>query len=138
MFADAEGWEAMLGRCGTAFSAIEPGGRIGVIATGSLASALCSYDGDIMVWTVREDRLELDYAPYFAGERMADILFVVDDRALFDLQNASEENLAGRLSAWRKAGDMMLYFLLGRDDLEDAGYFEFLETVGLSYLGPCR
>jgi len=32
----------------------------------------------------------------------------------------------------------MLYFMIGRDDLEDAGYFEFLESVGLSFLGPCR
>ncbi|MBT3550653.1 MAG: hypothetical protein HOO19_07060 [Rhodospirillaceae bacterium] len=138
LFADTEGWAAMLRRCGKVFSAIEPGGRIGVIAAGSLAGALARYDGDIMVWAIKEDGLEVAYRPYVAGEQMADILFVVDDQVLGGLHNASEENLSGRLSARSKGGKMMLYFLIGRDDLEDAGYFEFLETVGLSFLGPCR
>jgi len=131
----------MFDRCADVFSAVKPGGRIGIIANGDLTTPISKLAGDMMVWSVEEHGVSVQYEPVnlrCSGGASTDIVFIVDDETLAMLLGASGDNLANRLAARSKRGKMMLYFMIGRDDLEDGGYFDFLEMVGLSFLGPCR
>ncbi|NQV55078.1 MAG: hypothetical protein HQ503_04405 [Rhodospirillales bacterium] len=138
MFADRDVWAEMLDRCAAAFTSIAPGGRIGVVANNNLATPISKLGGEMMVWTTQENGVAVSTQPFALAGTNTDLLFMVDGETLDALKGASADNLAKRLSSRSKRGKMMLYFMIGRDDLEDAGYFEFLESVGLSFLGPCR
>ena len=61
ILADQEGWQKMLDRCPNAFSTIDPGGRIGVLANGDFSTPVGALDGEMMIWDIGEDGATVEY-----------------------------------------------------------------------------
>ena len=141
ILADAEGWQRMLDTCPKAFSTIDPGGRIGIFCNGDFSTSIAALDGTMLVWNIEEDGVSVNFERFkrqHFHRANVDLLFVVDDDTLAMMHGATEEVLVEELVKRANHGQIILFFMIGRDDLEDYGYYDFLEVVGLSFLGPCR
>ncbi len=138
---DKDGWQRMLDACPNAFTTIDPGGRIGIFCNGDFSTSIAQLDGTMLVWHVEEDGVSVDYERFkrqHFHRANVDLLFVVDDDTLAMMHGATEEVLVEELVKRANHGQIILFFMIGRDELEDFGYYDFLEVVGLSFLGPCR
>ena len=141
ILADAEGWQRMLNACPKAFSTIDPGGRIGIFCNGDFSTSIAQLDGTMLVWNIETDGVSVNYERFkrqHFHRANIDLLFVVDDDTLTMMHGATEEVLVEEMVKRANHGQIILFFMIGRDDLEDYGYYDFLEVVGLSFLGPCR
>lgn len=67
-----------------------------------------------------------------------DLLFVADDAALAALQEALEADTLSIMKRLIRKGNIMFYVMKTKYQLQDAGYEEFLDSLGLAFLGACR
>jgi hypothetical protein len=67
-----------------------------------------------------------------------DILFAAEDEGLAAIHRALAGQPLGEMKAALRRGELFLFVMKSRDRLIEAGWDEFLETLGLAYLGACR
>ena len=153
MFADLPAWQAMLDRYQELFSDMLPGSRIGILPrsgtslmpgkhlAGLSNSEFSLPDGKMLAWEVNGEGLGMraEYHPCRKFEEArADLLLVPDDDAFEEIRG----NLAGDpLSTIRKmirSGNILFFVMKTKYQLQDAGYEDFLDTLGLAFLGACR
>jgi len=77
----------------------------------------------------------------FPGWRAAgvELLLVLDEDTTTSLQAAlSEETLLPALKKMIRLGKVNLFILKPRDELQELGFEEFLEVLGVPFLGTCH
>jgi hypothetical protein len=76
----------------------------------------------------------------FTGFQGADVdlLLVLSDAALGNMIARIDGDPFPKLSQDSAKGDLSIFYLKARTDLEDLGYEGFFDTVGLSFAGACR
>ena len=67
-----------------------------------------------------------------------DLLFVAKDSALDAVLARAGENPFGELKRQIRAARIQLFVMRTRPELQALGYEDFLECLGLAFLGPCR
>jgi len=151
MFSDLSGWQRLLDRHQDLFCEIIPGSSIGIVpksTTGLMpgkraaalrASGFESPDGAVLAWEAREHGMHAAYRRCRGlDEAGVDLLLVADDEALEQIRDHLEsEPLAGMKKLIRR-GNILFYVMRTKHELQDAGYEDFLESLGLAYLGACR
>jgi hypothetical protein len=92
-----------------------------------------------MVWEVREDGMYATLRPYtgFQDARV-DLLFVAEDGALAAMHAALDGDTLSIIRRQIRKGGIMFYVMRTKYELQDAGYEDFLDTLGLAFLGACR
>lgn len=135
VFFDLNTWQAMLDRQQEVFSGMLRGARIGIIPK----EELDSLEGKILAWEAQDGRMLADYRP-FTGFRNADVdlLFVADDEAMVALYEQAGDNAFNRMKELIRRGTILFYVLKTKSELLDMGYEEFLDALGLAFLGACR
>jgi hypothetical protein len=94
---------------------------------------------DMLAWEVQGGGMQAAIER-FAGMATVkvDLLLVADAEALA----AARADLAGNaLTTIKKAirrGNIMFFVFKNKAQLQDAGYEDFLESLGLAFLGACR
>jgi hypothetical protein len=151
-FGDLSAWQAMLDRHAELFSEMSAGSRVGFVTrAGSglnpgkhVAGLMASTGaGDMMAWERQESGMHSSLEGY-AGfqEARVDLLFVAEDEALATMKEALHGELRGEALSMIKRqirkGGIMFYVMKNKSQLQDAGYEEFLESLGLAFLGACR
>lgn len=133
IFLNQNHWQEILDRQQQVFSGIIDEAKIGILPKPQIVSE----DGKLLVWEVQSGKMLADYKP-FAGFKNAgvDMLFVAEEQALVSLyENAGEFR---QMKDLIRQGAILFYVFKTRDDLLDLGYEEFLDALGLAFMGGCR
>jgi len=155
MFADLPAWQAMLDGCQELFSDMLPGSRIGILPRsgtrlmpGKHLAGLsnCEFslpEGRMLAWEVNGEGLGMraDYRPCRKFEEArADLLLVPDDAAFEEIRRSlgPEGDPLSTIKKMIRCGNILFFVMKTKYELQDAGYEDFLDTLGLAFLGACR
>ena len=148
VFGDLSAWQAMLDRHAELFSEMSTGSRVGFVSRsgsgvspGKHVAGLMAANGagDMMAWERGETGMQTSIEGY-AGfqDARVDLLFVAEDEALAAMREALSGEALGMIKRLIRKGGIMFYVMKNKYQLQDAGYEEFLESLGLAFLGACR
>jgi len=140
----------MLDRHAELFSDMVPGSSIGFVARsgsgimpGKHRAGLKGAQGvgAMLAWEVPADTAGMRAS--FQGYRgfedtRVDLLFVAEDAGLQAMREALDGDALAIMKRQIRKGAIMFYVMKTKYQLQDAGYEEFLDTLGLAFLGACR
>jgi hypothetical protein len=134
-WADLAGWQALLGHHARLFDAWVDGGAVGIVPR----AAADAGDGEMLAWTRQAGTMRVERRRFggFADCGVA-VLFVAEPGALAAVHERMHENALGQMKLQLRQGGMLLYVLAPKSQLLDDGYEDFLETLGLAFMGACR
>lgn len=153
MFDDLPAWQAMLDRYQELFSDMLPGSCIGILPRSGtslmpgkhlagLSNAEFSLpDGKMLAWEVRQEGLGMraDYRPCRKfDDARADVLLVPDDAAFVEIRRSLSGDPMSAIRKMIRCGSILFFVMKTKYQLQDAGYEDFLDTLGLAFLGACR
>ena len=148
VFGELDKWQAMLGRHEELFTEMVPGSSVAIvpkegsgIQPGKHVAGLMAAEGagEMLRWEVTTGGMRAERVPYrgFQDARV-DLLFVADEEALDKLRNNIGDDTLSLMKRQIRAGNIMFFVMRTKYELQDAGYEEFLDTLGLAVLGACR
>lgn len=150
-FGDLESWQDMLDRHAELFTEMVPGSAVGIVArSGSglhpgkhvAALNMAGGSGAMLVWQIRGGDMAgmLAIQRQYEGFKQAnvDLLFVADEAALVAIREALQGDTLSIMKRLIRKGNIMFYVMKTKYQLQDAGYEDFLDSLGLAFLGACR
>jgi hypothetical protein len=147
-FGELEDWQAMLDRHGELFADMVPGSSVAIvpregsgIQPGKHVAGLMAAEGagDMLRWEVTAEGVRATLVPYRGfQEARVDLLFVAEEAALEKLRNDIGDETLPLMKRQIRAGGIMFFVMRTKYELQDAGYEEFLDSLGLAFLGACR
>jgi hypothetical protein len=150
MNAEIAHWQAVVDDSEALFSELGDGARMGLIAQPGFApggrrragldAAAAKYAGMPMVaFDAVDGRLEVTVERFESFDRASlDLLFVADEEARAELATAPPATALRVLKRLIRRGSVMFFVFRTRSELQDAGYEDFLDSLGLAFLGACR
>ncbi len=148
VFGDIQGWQAMLERHAPLFSELLPGSAVGFVpragsgihpgkhVAGVMAAA---GEGEMMSWVMQADGMRASLKRYTGFQNAGvDLLFVADEAGLQAMRNALNGETLSIIKRQIRAGAIMFFVMKTKYELQDAGYEDFLDSLGLAFLGACR
>ncbi len=146
-FGDLCQWQAMLDRHAELFSEMDAGARVGFVSRSDsgmlpgkhVAGTLLAKGGELLSWERRGEGMRARLQP-FTGikDALVDLLFVVEDEALVALKDSLVGDALALIKRQIRQGGIMFYVMKDKYQLQDAGYEDFLDSLGLAFLGACR
>lgn len=147
-FGELADWQTMLDRHGELFADMVPGSSVAVvpregsgIQPGKHVAGLkaAGGSGDMLRWEVTADGMHAEIVPYRGfQEAKVDLLFVAEAEALDKLRGNIGDETLPLMKRQIRAGSIMFFVMRTKYELQDAGYEEFLDSLGLAFLGACR
>jgi len=149
-FGDLDAWQSMLDRHAELFSEMVPGSSVGFVARsgsgimpGKHAAGLkgAQGEGQMLAWAIPADNsgIRASFKSYTGFEdTQVDLLFVAEDTGLQAMREALDGDALSIMKRQIRKGSIMFYVMKTKYQLQDAGYEEFLDTLGLAFLGACR
>ncbi len=146
-FGDIAPWQAMLDRHGELFLDMVEGSRIGFVsreASGILPGK--HLDGvkpvaevPLLAWQLENGAMSARIER-FAGmaSTRVDLLLVADEEAMATMLGELDGDTPTVIKRLIRRGRMMFFVFKNKAQLQDAGYEDFLESLGLAFLGACR
>lgn len=148
VFGELEDWQAMLDRHEELFTEMVPGSSVAIvpkegsgIQPGKHVAGLMAAEGagEMLRWEVTTGGMNAELVPYRGfQDAKVDLLFVADAEALDKLRNNIGDDTLSLMKRQIRAGNIMFFVMRTKYELQDAGYEEFLDTLGLAFLGACR
>lgn len=134
-WADLPGWAALLQRHAHLFEPWIEGGAVGLVAR----AAADAGRGRMLVWTRVQGAMQVQWRDYrgFADCGVA-VLFVAQPGALAAVHARLHDNALGQMKLQLRQGGLFIYVLAPKSQLLDEGYEDFLESLGLAFMGACR
>jgi hypothetical protein len=147
---DVPGWQQAFDASAALFAALADGARMGFIAQPGFAplgrrragldAAGAQHAGaPMLAFDAAKGRIAVSVERFESFEEAGlDLLFVADEEARAELAAAPAP---ARLRAMRRLirrGGVRFFVLRTRHELQDAGYEDFLESIGVPFLGSCR
>jgi hypothetical protein len=143
-------WQAVFDGNEALFAELSDGARMGLIAqpgfapTGrrlaGLDAAAAKHAGmPMLAFEVMAGRVLVTLRPFagFEGTGL-DLLFVADEDARAELAAAPADATLRAMKRLIRRGNVMFFVFRTRHELQDAGYDDFLDSLGLAFLGACR
>ena len=132
---DLLGWQAVLNRNAPVFSDIRPGSRIGLMSKDDFEPP----DATMLVWEATENAMQTKYESFPGFDEVKiDLLLIADDATIYDIHDPANPNPLAEIKAKVRRRDIMLFVVKPWHELLDCGYSEFLDSLGLVYMGTCR
>jgi hypothetical protein len=148
VFGDVGDWQAMLDRHAPLFSELVTGAAVGFvpregsgIQPGKHVAGLKSAggSGDMLTWAMDGTAMRAAIRPYSGfQEAGVDLLFVADEGGLQAMRDAVGGDTLSILKRQIRSGALMFFVMKTKVQLQDAGYEDFLDSLGLAFLGACR
>lgn len=149
-FGQLDAWQSMLDRHAELFSEMVPGSSIGFVARsgsgimpGKHAAGVkgAQGEGEMLAWEIPAGGAGIRAS--FQGYRgfedtQVDLLFVAEEGGLQAMRDALDGDALAVMKRQIRKGAIMFYVMKTKYQLQDAGYEEFLDTLGLAFLGACR
>lgn len=147
-FGELQDWQSMLDRHAELFSEMLPGSAVGFvpragcgIQPGKHVAGImgATGEGEMMTWEVAAVGMRASLRRY-AGfqDAKVDLLFVAEEAAIAAMQEAMRGETLSIMKRQIRQGGIMFYVMRTKYELQDAGYEEFLDNLGLAFLGACR
>lgn len=147
-FGPVQDWQAMLDRHACLFSELLPGSAVGFVArAGSgihpgkhVAGVInAAGAGEMLTWSMDGDRMRAALKGYSGFQDAGvDLLFVADADGLAAMRGAVAGEALSVVKRQIRAGTIMFFVMKTKYQLQDAGYEDFLDSLGLAFLGACR
>ncbi len=132
---DIAGWQALLDRHSEIFAGILPGSRIGLLPEEDFESPSAM----MLVWEATGNGMVTDYRPFPGFEKVeVDLLFIADGETLRRLHDRANPAPLADLKHKVRRRETLLYVVKPRATLQELGYEEFLDSLGLIFMGACR
>jgi len=129
------GWQALLDRHTDIFRSMLPGARIGFLSKDDFEPPRAA----MIVWEAGAEGMRAGYEPFPGFEKVkVDLLFVADDADIRRLHDPHTPTPFAEIKSKVRRRDILLYVVRPRDELLDCGYEDFIESLGLSFMGACR
>lgn len=147
-FGDVHAWQAMLDRHASLFSELLPGSAVGFVPrAGSgihpgkhVAGVMAAGgEGRMLTWTMHAGGMCANVRSYsgFQDARV-DLLLVADEAGLAAMRDALDGETLSIIKRQIRKGAIMFFVMKTKFELQDAGYEELLDSLGLAFLGACR
>jgi len=132
---DVTGWQALVVRHARLFDAWIDGAAIGFVPRAAADAGA----GTMLVWARHGNGMQVEQRRFggFADCAVA-VLFVAEPDALEEVHARLHDNALGAMKLQLRRGGMLLYVLAPKTQLLDDGYEDFLEALGLAFMGACR
>jgi len=150
-FLDLPAWQGMLDRYQELFTEMLPGSRIGIVPrsgtqlmpgrhlAGLTGAGFKLPEGKMLTWEVDDGGMRAGYRPCARFEEaQADLLLVPDDAALEEIRRHLDADPLSVMKKMIRCGNILFFVMKTKYQLQDAGYEDFLDTLGLAFLGACR
>jgi hypothetical protein len=151
LFLDLPAWQTLLDRYQELFTDMLPGSCIGIVPrsgtrlmpgkhlAGLTNSEFSLPEGKMLAWEVADAGMRAGYRPCTCFEEAkADLLLVPDDAALEEIGRNLERDPLSVMKKMIRCGNILFFVMKTKYQLQDAGYEDFLDTLGLAFLGACR
>lgn len=147
IFGDLVAWQDMLNRYHELFLEMEHGSRIGFVsreASGILPGkhregVQTAKEVSMLAWQ-QEDSGMAARIERFAGmaSTQVDLLLVADEEAVTTMREQMDGDVPSAIKRLIRRGRIMFFCFKNKSQLQDAGYEDFLDSLGLAFLGACR
>jgi hypothetical protein len=148
VFGDVQAWQAMLDRHAPLFSELSAGSAVGFVPRagsgihpGKHVAGVMSAEGagQMLTWLMEGERMRAGIRDYtgFQDARV-DLLFVADEAGLAAMREALHGETLSIIKRQIRKGAIMFFVMRTKFELQDAGYEDFLDSLGLAFLGACR
>ena len=147
MFGDMAPWQSMLDRHRELFLDMVPGSRIGFVSREAsgilpgkhLEGVRLAAEVPMLAWQLDAGGMSARIER-FAGmaSTRVDLLLVADDEALATMLDELGGDTLAAIKRLIRRGRMMFFVFKNKAQLQDAGYEDFLDSLGLAFLGACR
>ena len=147
-FGTAEDWQAMLDRHAPLFSELVPGSAVGFVPrTGSgiqpgkhVAGVVnAGGAGEMLTWVMQADGMRAQLRDYSGFQNAGvDLLLVADEDGLAAMRDAVAGEALSIIKRQIRGGGIMFFVMRTKYELQDAGYEDLLDSLGLAFLGACR
>ncbi|MDR2239121.1 MAG: hypothetical protein LBE33_01600 [Zoogloeaceae bacterium] len=148
IFGELADWQAMLDRHAELFTDMTPGSSVAIvpkegsgIQPGKHVAGLMGAEGagEMLRWEIVPGGVRAARVPYRGfQEAKVDLLFVADAEAMEKLRGNIGDETLSLMKRQIRSGNIMFFVMRTKYELQDAGYEEFLDTLGLAFLGACR
>ncbi len=146
-FGELAAWQRMLERYSELFVDMQQGSRIGIVSReasgilpGKHAAGLQTVaQVPMLAWQV-EDGGMAACIERFAGmsTTRVDLLLVADADAMATMREQLGGDMLTAIKRLIRRGSMMFFVFRTKAELQDAGFEDFLDSLGLAFLGACR
>jgi len=147
-FGEVTEWQAMLDRHAPLFSELSAGSAVGFVPrAGSgihpgkhVAGVMnAGGEGEMLTWAMEANGMRANVRQYsgFQDARV-DLLFVADEAGLAAMREALQGETLSIIKRQIRKGAIMFFVMKTKFQLQDAGYEDFLDSLGLAFLGACR
>lgn len=146
-FGDIAAWQTMLDRYQEVFLGMVPGSRIGFVSREAsgilpgkrLEGVQLAAEVSMLAWQLEDGRMAAR-VERFAGmaSTKVDLLLVADEEALTTMLGELSGDTLTVIKRLIRRGRMMFFVFKNKAQLQDAGYEDFLDSLGLAFLGACR
>jgi hypothetical protein len=142
----AEPWQAVLDRYQELFEDADPRMRMALVprhwpgSDGTPSTVVQRQRDGVPMLAFEHDGQRMQAIPgVFGGldTLAADLLFVANEGA-FEAVLAHGDHPLGEMKRRIASGAIQLFVLRSRNDLRELGYEDFLDALGLPFLGACR
>lgn len=141
-------WQGMLDRHATLFSELLPGSAVGFVPrAGSgihpgkhVAGVMqAGGEGQMLTWAMEDEHMRANLRHYSGFQDAGvDLLFVADEDGLDAMRDALSGETLSIIKRQIRKGSIMFFVMKTKYELQDAGYEDFLDSLGLAFLGACR
>lgn len=148
MFGDIATWQLMLDRYHELFLEMQQGSRIGFVsreASGILPGKhlegvkVVAKEVSMLAWQLEDSGMSARIER-FAGmaSTQVDLLLVADEEAVTTMREQLDGDVPTAIKRLIRRGRIMFFCFKNKAQLQDAGYEDFLDSLGLAFLGACR
>jgi hypothetical protein len=143
---DVAAWQNLIDGYAPLFEPLAAGAAIGLVprffseAAGTRRSAAMPSTPTLpmLEWCKRDGRMLAQPGTYSGLENLGvDLLFLAGDGAL-EAVLAREEHPLGEMKRQLRAARIQFFVFRTKRELRDLGYEDFVEALGLPFLGACR
>ena len=146
-FGEIAPWQRMLDRYRELFVEMQQGSRIGFVSREAsgilpgkrLEGVQVATEVSMLVWQLESTGMSARIER-FAGmsSTKVDLLLVADEEAMATMFDQMEGDMPTAIKRLIRRGRMMFFVFKNNAQLQDAGYEDFLDSLGLAFLGACR
>ncbi len=128
-------WQPLLERHAELFGGISPGSALALLSKPDWDAR----SGAFLEWRAGVGAMAAARRPWTGvGQADVDLVFVAMRDALAELAGAPNEERLGLLKRMIHRGDVLFFVMKTKCALVDAGWEDFLDSLGLAFMGACR
>ena len=132
---DIAGWQSLLDRNPDIFYGMKPGSKVGLLTQDDFEPP----DATMLVWESTTEGMRAYYGSFPGFEKVEiDLLFIADDPAIRRIYDDSNPVPFADMKTKVRRRDILLYIVKPRAQLLELGYEDFLDSLGLTFMGACR